>query len=182
MKEIETKIIDFDEKKLRANLKKAKAKYLGEIFFKRYVFILSFELYGGKSDEFVRIRTDGKTSTLTYKFRKGKGLANTEEIEVEVGDFENTYSIIAKIWKGRKPIYQENIVNKWIYKGVEIEIVKWPLIKPYIEIEAKSEKEIRTTIKELNISGTELGNTNLVEIFNLCGQHGKDLGDLKFKA
>ncbi len=181
MKEIETKIVDFDEKSLRANLKKAGAKYLGKVFYRRHVFDMHPNVIAKSYDEFIRIRTDGRKSTLTYKYRRGKGLANTEEIELEVADFDNAEKIISKLWgKGRPRYYQENIVEKWAYRGAEIDIIRWPGVKPYIEIEAGTAKKIKSVIKILEIDGTELGNTNLVEIFDRSGQHGRDVTDLKF--
>ncbi len=180
MKEIETKIIDFDEKGLRASLKSMKAKPMGKAFYRRYVFDMHPNVTAQTYDEFVRLRTDGKRTTLTYKYRKGKGLANTEEIELEIGDFDKAAKIIKKLWKVRKPYYQENKVEKWRYKDAEIEIVRWPLVKPYVEIEAPRARSVRAAIKELGIKGTVLGNTNLIEVFKRSGKYGKDVGDLRF--
>ncbi len=186
MKEIETKIVDVDIRKLRANLKKAKARYLGRTFYRRYVFDLHpADVYADYSkwdyDNFIRLRTNGKKTTMTYKFRKGKGLANTEEIEVDVSDFAEAHKILSRMLEGNRPYYQENIVWRWMYKGAEIAILKWPPVPPYIEVEAPSEKVVRTAIKELGIDGKELGNTNLVEIFARAGHRGEDQGDLKFR-
>ncbi len=182
MKEIETKIIDFDERRLRANLKKAGAKYLGKIFYRRHVFDIHPNRDAQTYDEFIRVRTDGKKNTLTYKYRKGKGLANTEEIEFEISDFDAAAKIISKLWdRGRPRYYQENIIERWAYRGAEVDIIQWPKVKPYVEIEAGSEKIVRRVIKELGIGGEELGNTNLVEIFDRSGQHGKDTENLVFR-
>jgi hypothetical protein len=181
MKEIETKIIDFDEKRLRASLKKAKARYVGKLSFRRYVYDLKPYLHKGEADEFFRLRTDGKRSTLTYKLRKGKGLLNTEEIEVDVADFDTARMIISKMWTGRKPYYQENTIDRWMYEGAEIEIVRWPLIPPLVEVEAKSEKAVRSAIKKLKIAGTDMGNSSLAKIFVRYGLPGRDAADLRFK-
>lgn len=179
MKEIETKILEFDEQALRNGLKAANAEYKGKFLLRRVVFFITDE--NSNQDEFVRVRTDGKKTTMTWKFRSGtKELSNTEEIETEVTDFDKTVEIISKIWHGKKPIYQENKVEKWNYKDVEIAILTWPLIPPYLEIEGRTEDAVRDTIKELNIKGEDIGNTNLVAIFNRYGHHGKDWGELRF--
>lgn len=179
MKEIETKILEFNDKELRNALKGVNAEYLGKVFQKRVVFFVKSEIPG--QDEFVRVRTNGKTTTLTYKFRrKSESLDNTEEIEIEASDFGKTVSIVSKIWKGDKPFYQENIAERWAYKGVEIAILTWPLIPPYIELEGETEQDVRKVIKELRIKGEEIGNTNLVKIFERYGQTGKDSEDLRF--
>lgn len=179
MKEIETKIVEFDEKSLRSNLKSANATYKGKFMQRRVVFFISDEKTNG--DEFVRVRTDGKKTAITWKFRsKAKVLSNTEEIEIEASDFDKAVEIISKMWKGRKPIYQENKAERWDYNGVEVAILTWPLIPPYIEIEGKTEEAVRRAIKELKIKGEEMGNTNLITIFDRYGHHGKDWGDLRF--
>ena len=97
MKEIEVKILDFDEKSLRENLKKAGAKYGGKVEQKRVVFDATRFMIT-KESEFFRVRTDGKKTTLAWKHRdefSGR-IDNTEEIEVEVSDFDKTVDIISK--------------------------------------------------------------------------------------
>ena len=177
MREIETKIIDINEKEVRDKLVKIGAKKIDKIFYRRYVFSLSKIK---EIDEFVRIRTDGKKTTITYKYREGSGLRNTEEIETEAGDFRKSARIFEKALK-IKPIYQENKVEKWFYKNVEIDIIYWPLIKPILEIEGKSVKEVVRTKEKLNIKGQDIGNKNLDFTFRYYGQAGKDKGNLYFK-
>ncbi|MDE1850474.1 MAG: hypothetical protein KGH54_01615 [Candidatus Micrarchaeota archaeon] len=179
MKEIETKIVGFDEKKLRATLRK-KAKYVAKRHFKRYVFDMVKKGNRGNYDEFVRVRTDGKVSTLTYKFREGKGIDNTEELETHVGDFEKAARIMSKIglWSGSYK--QENIVEIWVYKGTEITIARWPLIPKFVEVEGKSVKAVRQAIKELGIDGREVGNLSYAKLFAMFGKGGRDQGNLKF--
>ena len=177
MKEIETKIIDINEKEVRDKLVKIGAKKIDKIFYRRYMFSLS-KIKG--IDELVRIRTDGKKTTITYKYRKGNGLRNTEEIETEAGDFRKSARIFEKALK-IKPVYQENKVEKWFYKNVEIDIIYWPLIKPILEIEGKSVKEVVRTKEKLNIKGEDIGNKNLDFTFKHYGQAGKNIGNLYFK-
>jgi adenylate cyclase class 2 len=180
MKEIEVKIIDFNEPKLRASLKRGRARYLGKSSLTRLVFDAMPDT--DEQDELIRIRTDGKRTTLTWKYRdnRGKNLDNTDEIEVEVGDFGKAAEIISKLWKGGRPYRQETKLEKWDYKGVEVAICTWPLIPPFVEVEGKTVKAVRNAIKELGIEGTNMGNSNLRKIFARYGQEGKDLGDLQF--
>ena len=177
MREIETKIIDINEREVRDKLLKIGAKKAGKFFYRRYVFSLTKIK---EIDEFIRVRADGKRTTITYKYRKGNGLRNTEEIETESGDFRKSAKIFEKALK-IKPTYQENKVEKWLYKNVEIDIVYWPLIKPILEIEGKTVKEVVKTWKKLNIHGKNIGNKNLDFTFRYYGQAGKDRGDLYFK-
>ncbi len=178
MREIETKILDFDEEGLRNSLKGAGAKYGGKVTQKRVVFDALPDTT--EKHELFRIRTNGKRTTLTWKFRDEtlKSLDNTDELEVEVSDFDKTVEIISRLWKGKKPYHQENTFEKWDYNGVEIAIIKWPLVPSYLELEGSNEEQIRGVISELGIKGEAIGNIGLWFVFDRYGQHGKDAGDL----
>lgn len=171
MLEIETKIIGIDVHKVRRSLKEHGARRIGRFLLRRYVFNLSKRK---SEDNYVRVRTDGKESTLTYKFRKGSGLRNTTEIEVEVSDFEKTARIFSRFIKER--YYQENMREAYSYRGNEIDINTWPGIPPYIEIEGRSSRGVLRCIKELGINGRQMGNVSVVKIYNL---YGKDLHSMK---
>ncbi len=132
--------------------------------------------YTSEEDEFFRVRTDGKKTTLTWKCRDNKKMSmdNTEELEIVTSDFDKTVEIISKLWKGAKPYRQETKIEKWFYKGVEIAICTWPLIPKFLELKGESEKKINEVIKELNINVEMIGNKNLAKIFERYGQKGKD--------
>jgi adenylate cyclase class 2 len=180
MREIETKILEFDEKALRDSLRRVNAKYEGKRLLKRVVFDKLPNTPG--EDEIIRIRDDGKRVTLTWKYRdnRERKLDNTEELEVEVSDFAKTVEIVSKLWKGVPPYHQESKLETWDYNGVEIAICTWPLVPPFLEVEGSSEDEVRKAIKELGIRGEEIGNDNLGVIFERYGHKGEDQGDLKF--
>ena len=179
MKEIETKIIEVDVRKLRKSLREKGAVFMGKIFYRRCVFPL--DMRANKVDEFIRVRTDGKKATLTYKFRKGKGLANTDELETGVGDYDKAVEIFSRIRKGEEIWRQENYVEKWDYNGVDVDICTWPLVPQFVEIESTSERKIRNAIRALGVGGIEIGNTNLGGVFERYGRKNQDCGDLKFK-
>lgn len=138
MLEIETKAIGIDVPSLRKSLRTRKAKFVGKFLLKRYVFNLSNK---EGEDNYVRIRTDGKKSTLTYKFRKGNGLRNTTEIETGVEDFEKAAQIFSSFIKER--YYQENLRESCVYKGANVDINTWSRIPPYVEVEGSSEGGIQ---------------------------------------
>lgn len=161
-KEIETKIINIDVAELKRSLKKNKASFIGKFFYKRWIFDLTKRK---GEEEYLRVRTDGKTSTLTYKFRKGKGLRNTEEIEIEVSDFSNAVALLSKLF--HKKYYQESRRELYGIGNAEICINYWPKVRPFVEIEGKSVKDVEKTIKLLNIKGRELGNVSMVKIYEM---------------
>jgi len=174
--EIETKIDKIDPKEVVNILKKNKAKFLGKFLFRRFVFNLE-DKNGG--DRFVRLRTDGKKATLTYKHRIGNTLSNTEEIETEVKDFDATAKILSEIIPG--PLYQENRRTAYILDGVEITIDEWPKLPPIMEIEADSEEKVKETIARLGIKGRELGNIGWTKVYSMYGIDLQSFKVLKFE-
>ena len=171
MVEIETKIDEIDLKDAEEALRKIGAKFVEKKLFKRWVFSLP-EKSG--EDRFVRLRTDGKTSTLTYKRRFGDGLANTEEIETEVKNFDAVAKILSSLIL--EPLYQENRRTLYSFGDVEISIDEWPKLPPIMEIEADSEAKVRDALNKLNIKGKELGNIGWEKVYAM---HGMDLRSFK---
>ena len=167
MKEIETKLIDFDEKEAEGILEK-KAVKVSDRIQRRWVFGIN----DGKDgiDEFIRIRTDGVKTTLAYKYRKGTGLSNTEEIETEISDFDVAADIFKKILPNCR--YQENRRITYTYKSAEITVNYWPMVQPVIEIEAQQEDIINNIIAELGITATNKGNVGMARI---CAEKGIDI-------
>lgn len=175
MLEIETKIIDVDVRHARKMLLLNGALPLGKFFFRRYVFDLSNR---NDEDSFIRVRTDGKETTMTYKFRKGEGLGNTREIETNVGDFDRAVAILSKLIKRR--YYHEDKRESYLYKNVVVDINTWPGIPPFIEVEGRSVRQVRTVISELDIGGKEVGNIGAVSLYKLYGKDLHKTGDLRF--
>ncbi len=160
MKEIETKLIDFDEKEVLKVLGE-KATKMSDNLQRRWVFNISDGKDG--ADEFVRIRTDGIRTTLAYKYRKGSGLSNTDELETEIADFDTAAAIFKKIMPNH--YYQENRRIAYDYKDAEISIDYWPMVAPVMEIEALDEEIITQIIKELGIVGKNKGNISMAKIY-----------------
>ena len=131
------------------------------------------------ADRFIRLRTDGKKTTLTYKRRLGSSLANTEEIEVEVKDFDAAAKILSQIIPN--PLYQESKRTSYLLEGVEISIDEWPKLPPILEIEADSEEKIKDVIKKLSIKGRELGNIGWEKVYFLYGMDLRSFKILKFE-
>ncbi|MGC8586493.1 MAG: class IV adenylate cyclase [Candidatus Micrarchaeia archaeon] len=176
MIEKETKIDGINVKEVKQALKRLGAKSTRKKLFRRYIF--SLEEKPGE-DRFIRLRTYGKKSTLAYKHRQGSGLANTEEIETEVKDFDAAARILSEILP--EPLYQENKRTSYNLDGVEISIDEWPKLPPILEIEADSEDKIKETINRLGIKGKILGNISWEKVYSLYGMDLKKFKILKFE-
>lgn len=176
MREIETKIVDFEEADVKKVLDK-NAKFISETLQKRWVFDLRGE--GEHSfDQFIRVRTDGEKTTVAYKFREGGGLSNTEELEINIDNFNVAAEIFSKLIS--KKYYQENRRRTYKYNKAEITIDYWPKIPPVIEIEGENEKDIEKTMLEVGIKGENLGNVSWEKIYERYGLDIHSFKILKF--
>jgi predicted adenylyl cyclase CyaB len=171
MIEIETKIVGIDNKEVKGALSRLHAELVGRFLQRRWVFDIS---PSKEVDEFIRVRTDGKKTTLTYKRREGSGMSNTYEVETEVEDFNKAAEILSKVMRGAR--YQENYRELYRCDGLEVAIDHWPMIKPHLEVEGPSEEEVKDLIRRLRIRGKEVGNVSVVKIY--AGE-GIDLNSFK---
>jgi adenylate cyclase class 2 len=100
---------------------------------------------------FIRIRDQGDKITLTFKRRAKKSpnrIDDTKEIEVEVGNFEDTVELFREAGWPHKT-YQENRRETWTLDGAEVVIDEWPWLAPQIEIEAEDEATVRSVAEKL---------------------------------
>lgn len=96
----------------------------------------------------VRLRDEGDKVTLAYKQLNDRTLHGTKEVSVVVEDFV-TMDIFLQSIGLKEKTYQETKRESWILDGVEIEIDTWPWIPSYIEIEGKTESDVRTMASKL---------------------------------
>ena len=88
--EYEARILEIDKDKLIKRLNKLNAKFVGEFNQKRYVYNIIPKADG----KWLRLRTNGKKTTLTYKSVEKNSIDGTKELEIEVDNFENTNSLL----------------------------------------------------------------------------------------
>jgi len=104
-----------------------------------------FENSNDKKWSYLRVRDEWNKITCTYKKQMPWKLDiySIKELETEVKDFDIMVNIFRNL-NLREKSYQETYREIWeINKEVEIMIDLWPWLKPYIEIEAKSEELVK---------------------------------------
>jgi len=170
--EFETQILDIDEKETKAKLKKIGAVAQPAELNRRWV----FDIRPDHSHQWIRLRTNGKKTTLCYKKRNDNSVTGTEELEVIVDDFEKTYEMISKLDFYFDKYYQENQSQIFVLDDIEFKIDKWPMIPTLLEIEAKSKKSVEKGLKLLGFYGKDFGHQGHVKIFR---QYGIDLHNFK---
>ena len=158
--EYEIRILDVNKEEMIKKLEKLGATLKGEFEQKRYV----YDLKPVEKDKWIRLRTNGNVTTLTYKNIVSNTIDGTKEVEFEVEDFNKANEFLERIgFKNRS--YQENERIQYILSNVEIDIDSWPMIPTYMEIEGKSEEEIINRKKVLDIDEIKVTTLNCDDIY-----------------
>lgn len=162
-KEFETKVLDIDIKEIKEKLTKLNAKQDEEVLMRRWVFDID-----PKNNKWIRLRDNGKKVTLTYKCKTGSGISETEEIEVEVSNFEKTADILSKL-QFENIYYQENKRKVFTLNDIEYAIDSWPKIPAYLEIESHNEEKVKEGLALLSLENKAVGNLSVVGVYQKYG-------------
>jgi adenylate cyclase class 2 len=163
--EYEATFINIDKEAMREKLRAIGAK-LGkpEFLQKRITFGLpsGHEINGG----WLRVRDEGDKITMSLKIVDGEKIENQKEICLKIDDFENAVDFLKSIGC-RNKAYQETKRELWLLDGVEITIDEWPFLEPIVEIEAKTEEEVRATSLALEFNYDEALFCSIDTIYNM---------------
>ncbi len=147
--EFEATFTDISKDEAREKLKKAGAKLVREEYLqKRCVFNLpkSHEIKGG----WLRVRDEGDKITMSLKIVDGDKIENQKETQLVIDNFENAVNLFESIGCIKKA-YQESKRELWKLKDVEITIDELPFLEPFVEIEGKSEEEVKEVAQKLGL-------------------------------
>lgn len=158
--EYEVKILNIDKEKIIQKLEDLGAQKEDDYDYRRYVYGFKPEVY----EKWIRLRTNGKKTTLTIKEIKDYTISGTKEREIVVSDFDTTNEILNELGYFPKS-YQENKRTRYKLDDVEIDIDTWPSIPTYMEIEGKSEEEVYSILEKLNIKRDEVTSLDVEGIF-----------------
>ena len=148
--EIEAKFINIDLVDFRLKLRGLDATLISpERLMKRKNFDFKDSSLGNKN-AWVRVRDEGDKVTLSYKQLNDRTLHGTKEINVVVDNFEITCTFLETIGLERKT-YQETRRESWLLNDVEIEIDTWPWVPSFIELEAKTELDLKHVATSLGL-------------------------------
>jgi adenylate cyclase class 2 len=166
--EFEAKILDIDPVKVTQVIIAWGGRQAGAtVLLRRYV----YDVTPGDESRWIRLRDTGSGSTLTVKEIRHDGIDGTDEIEVGVDQFETTNDLLGKL--GFTPrSYQENRRTSFVLDGARLEIDEWPLIPPYLEIEADSREEVLRTAARRRDPAPHQTRGNTVSVY---ARHGIDL-------
>ena len=173
--EFEAKILDIDVDSIIIKLNSLGAKKILERDMRRYV----YDFNPKRDDSWIRLRDDGEKCTLTIKEIHDDSVSGTEETEIIVSSFNDTNILLGKLGYSPKG-YQENKRISYSLEGTAIEIDFWPLIPPYIEVEAESSKKVKETLEKLGFSIEQSTSQNTTKVYARYGIDIASIKELKF--
>lgn len=173
--EYEIRVLEINKQKLIEKLEKLGAEFKGDNEQRRYV----YDVIPKEDGKWIRLRTNGKKTTLTYKNVVDTTIDGTKELEVEVSDFEKTNELLENMGIKNRG-YQENRRTQYVLNGVEIDIDSWPMIPTYVEIEGKNEDEVLKTLNLLELPKDKVTTLDVDSVYKKYGINLKDIKVLKF--
>jgi len=147
--EFEATFTNINKDDIRAKLLKAGAKLIRKEFLqKRAVFNLpsGHEIKGG----WLRVRDEGDKITMSLKVVDGDKIENQKEIQLKVDNYDDAIEFLNTIGAEEKA-YQETKRELWTLDGVEITIDEWPFLEPFVEIEGKSEEDVKKVTSKIEL-------------------------------
>lgn len=139
--EYEAKFLDIDKDEVRGRLKNAGASLeRAEFLQKRWVFDLPTEKRS--KENFMRIRDEGGTVTMTWKEFAGTEIDHPQELELVVDSFDKAVEMLTRLGCIATS-YQETYRELWHLDLAKITIDTWPFYPPFVEVEGASEEIVR---------------------------------------
>ena len=174
--EFEGKILDIDPVEVSRRILAAGGEQLGaERLMRRYVYDMRPKVH----DQWIRLRDNGNEITLAVKQVSNDAVDGTHETEIVVGNFEDTNTMLGLLGFTPKS-YQENRRVSFLYAGARLEIDTWPLISPYLEIEAESVADVHRVAALLGYPADRVTGENTMDIYARRGIDVSTVPALRF--
>ena len=142
----------------------------------------SFEKFMINPNKWVRLRQSNDKVELTTKHIFDKNDSKIQQVletEIEVSSFEETNKLLESMGIHKRS-FKEKLRTSYEYKNADIEIDRWPMLKPYIEIECDNEDVINEIIDLLDLEGNEVVSLNTERLYKRVGINIHEISELKF--
>ena len=176
-KEYEVRLLNIDKENFIKILKDNQAEYIGKWLQRRYI----YDFKPVDKNRWIRLRTNGKKTTLTIKEYHENSVSGVEELEIEVNDFVKTDLLLEKLGYIKRSI-QENRRIRYILNKVEIDIDTWPGLNTYVEFEGKNEDDIKLVFNKLGLDYKMAITDNVQDIYLSNGYTLNDMNNLKLEG
>ncbi|MBP5678771.1 MAG: CYTH domain-containing protein [Bacilli bacterium] len=174
--EYEVRVLEIDPESVIKKLEEYHAKFCWDHVQRRYV----YDFHPKQENKWIRLRTNGEKTTLTIKNLVTSQIDGTQELEIEVDNFERCHLLLKELGYEAKG-YQENRRIQYELNGVEIDIDYWPKIPTYLEIEGASEDAVYHALEVLGFSREDCTTRDVEGIYLDYGYHLDEIYDLKLE-
>ena len=174
--EFEAKVLDIDPAATAALiLSKGGEQGGGPTLQRRYV----YDIQPGDLSRWIRLRDTGSRTTLAVKHIAHDGIDGMYEVEVGVDSLDATNELLGMLGFHPKS-YQENRRTSFTLDGADLEIDEWPMIPPYLEIEAESPEKVRQVATVLGYDEGQQTSENTMKVYERYGIDLSAHADLRF--
>lgn len=174
--EYEVRILDINVEKIIEKLESLGATKEWDCVQKRYVYDFIPKL----DSKWIRLRTNGMRTTLTIKNVVTSEIDGTQELEIEVDNFERTHLILKELGYEAKA-FQENRRVQYVLNGVEVDIDYWPQIPTYLEIEGASEEAVYNVVEALDFTKEDCTSLDVDSIYRSYGIELSKINELELE-
>lgn len=145
--EYEATFTHIDKDTVRQLLQKTGAVLVRPEFMQKRV---TFNLPPGQNNNthWVRVRDEGDRVTMSLKTVAGDKITDQKEICLTVNNYDDAAELLKNIGCRQKS-FQESRRELWRLDKAEVTIDEWPFLEPFVEIEGKSELEVKQTVNKL---------------------------------
>lgn len=173
--EYEVRVLNINHDEMVKKLENLGAVFQFSSLQQRYV----YDVKPVNPNKWIRLRTNGKKSTITIKDLTAKTIDGMKELEIEVDDFEKANQLLEELGYVNRG-FQQNKRTQYILDGVEVDLDRWPLLPEYMEIEGKSEKDVYNCLEKLGIKKEDTVGLDVASIYSHYGFDGIHLANLSF--
>lgn len=171
--EYEVKVLEIDHDAFVSKLESLGAKKISDAMQERYI----YDLIPASPKKWIRLRTNGKKTTITLKDLQAETIDGMKEMEIEVNSFEDAHKLLLGLGYKSKG-FQQNKRVQYILDDVEIDLDHWPHIPEYMEIEGRDEESVKNMIEKL---GVDKKNVTTMDVDSIYKHYGYDsIHDLSF--
>jgi adenylate cyclase class 2 len=174
--EHEAKVLDIDPGSVTKRILEAGgAQAGGPRLMRRHV----YDIVPGDMSKWIRLRDTGSETTLCVKEIRSDAIDGTHETETTVGDFTAANELLGALGFTPKS-YQENRRSSFTLSGARLELDEWPLIPPYLEIEADTKDDVMRVARLLGFTEDQLTGENTIKVYARYGIDLTAITELKF--